>query len=74
MLRAGLFVFLTSVAATLVGAWSAAFLFPTLAPVPLLWVIGGAVDGVGYAFTLLVVGAFFPNAFSASFPVKPKKA
>ena len=75
MFRPLFFIFLNSIAATLFGAWSAAYFFPTVAPLPLLWLIGGAIDGVGYGLVLFLAAQFFPTAFFASFSLpKAKKA
>lgn len=73
MFRTGLFILLTSITATLFGAWSAAYFFPTLAPTPMLWLFGGLIDGFGYALILFLTATLFPSTFFAAFPATRAK-
>ena len=74
MLRPLLFIFLNSIAATLLGAFLTAHFFATLAPFEILLAIGGFSYGATYVLVLFLAAQFFPKAFFAAFPIKANKA
>ena len=74
MLRPLSYIFISSIGATLFGAWLSAWGFASTAPFIVLLAVGGVAGGALYALILLLAAAFFPDTFFAAFEIRPRKA
>jgi hypothetical protein len=68
------YIFISSIGATLFGAWMAAWGFAGTAPFIILLALGGIIAGAGYVLILFLAAQFFPGTFFAAFPIRPRKA